>query len=326
MWDRITGKLNRIGNDVIFKTGLFAGNRLKDTEHTILMYHGIDRIGSTEFNSRHTAKDDFARHIKFLQKYCHIISLHDFFQEKFIKGRPNIALTFDDGYRNNFLYAKPILEEAKAFGTFYITGLNTSKNDILWADFLNIASILTDQTIVIDGESFSQKNGKYHSLESGKNLYSIIKDEKADFSYKQLMMESFTGLPDFKNNSAFDDYWKLMSNDEIVQCGNSKFIEVGSHGFLHNNLGTLSLELATKELSDSKDYLENLTQQKILSIGYPDGSYTREALDAGEKLGFLYQTAAEGFLFTEDETDTRIRDRKGVYSCDSCANDLMINL
>lgn len=326
MWDRITGKLRRIGNDVIFKTNILASNRLKNTQHTILMYHGVDRVGGTDFNQRHTGKDDFSRHIKFLKKNCHIISLHDFFQEKFIAGKPNIALTFDDGYRNNYIYAKPILEEAKVFGTFYITGLNTSENDILWADFLNIASTLTNQTISIDGEQFAKKNGKYHSLDSDKNLYSIIKDEKADYNYKQLMMDAFIGLPDFKKDQAFDDYWKLMSNEEISECGNSQFIEVGSHGFLHNNLGTISLDSATREMSDSKNYLENLTQKQIVSIGYPDGSYTRETLDAGEQLGFLYQTAAEGFLFTEDETDSRIRDRKGIYSCDSCANDLLINL
>jgi hypothetical protein len=191
---------------------------------------------------------------------------------------------------------------------------------------LNIASTLTNQIISIDGEQFAKKNGKYHSLDSDKNLYSIIKDEKADYNYKQLMMDAFIGLPDFKKDQAFDDYWKLMSNEEISECGNSQFIEVGSHGFLHNNLGTISLDSATREMSDSKKYLENLTQKQIVSIGYPDGSYTRETLDAGEQLGFLYQTAAEGFLFTEDETDSRIRDRKGIYSCDSCANDLLINL
>jgi peptidoglycan/xylan/chitin deacetylase (PgdA/CDA1 family) len=326
MWNRIEGKLHRIANDAIFNTGFFATKRLKDTQHTILMYHGIDRVGCVDFNRRHTSKNDFARHVKFLKKYCHIISLQDFFQKKFIAGKPNVALTFDDGYRNNYLYAKPILEAAKVCGTFYITGLNTTADNILWADYLNIVSTLTEQIISIDGEKFAQRNGKYHSLDTGKNLYSIIKDERANYEYKQLMMRAFFNIQDFRKNSEFDDYWKLMSDEEIIQCGNSKYIEIGSHGFLHNNLGTISLDLATKEISDSKNYLENLTQKGIVSIGYPDGSYTRETLDAAEKIGFLYQTAAEGFLFNEDETDSRIRDRKGIYSCDSCANDLMINL
>jgi peptidoglycan/xylan/chitin deacetylase (PgdA/CDA1 family) len=326
MIHRISGKLNRIANDVIFKTGLFAKHSLRHTQHTIMMYHGVDLHGDTRFNSRHTSQDNFQRHVQFLKKHCHIISLEDFFKKEFRKGKPNIALTFDDGYRNNYLYAKPILEQEKVPGMFYITGLNTSKNNILWADFLNIASTLTNQEITIDNERFYQKDGVYHSFDTGKNLYSIIKDKHADSEYKDLMMDSFVQLYDFKKDALYDDYWKLMSDEEILSCGNSKFITVGSHGFLHNNLGTISQDKAYKELSDSKAYLENIIQTEINSIGYPDGSYTRETLDSAEKLGFLYQTAAEGFHFEADKTDNRIRDRKGIYTCDSCANQLMINL
>jgi len=326
MVGRIIGKLNRIANDAIFNTGLFASYSLRNTLNTIIMYHGVDLSGNTAYNSRHTSQDHFRRHVQFLKKYCHIISLEDFFKKEFRKGKPNIALTFDDGYRNNFLYAKPILEQEKVLGTFYITGLNTGKNNILWADFLNIACTLTQQDIKIDGEDFQQKNGKYFSRETGKNLYSIIKDEKADSEYKNLMQEAFINLYDFRKDEAYDDYWKLMTDSEILLCGDSKYIEIGSHGFLHNNLGTISQDKTRKELIDSKSYLENIIQKKINSIGYPDGSYTRETLDSAENLGFLYQTAAEGLLFEADKTDNRIRDRKGMYTWDSCANQLFINL
>ncbi|MFM2285868.1 MAG: hypothetical protein RLZZ543_1365 [Bacteroidota bacterium] len=326
MIKRIEGKLHRMMNDFIFNTGLFTSQRLASTEHTILMYHGVDFTGDTRFNSRHTSQEDFRKHVHFLKKYCHIISLKDFFEKRFIVGKPNIALTFDDGYRNNFQYAMPVLEEAKVNGTFYITGLNEGTTNILWADYLNIASTLTLQDICIDGENFRQTDGKYFSLDSGKNLYTIIKDENASSEYKQLMMDSFIDLYDFKGNSDYDDYWKLMSDDQIRICSESKFIEVGSHGFLHNNLGSISASLGTKEMTDSKNYLENITQKKVDSIGYPDGSYTRATLNSAELLGFKYQTAAEGFLFIEDASDNRIRDRKGIYTCDSCANQLMVNL
>ena len=326
MIKRIEGKMIRMMNDFIFKTGMFTTQRLASTEHTILMYHGVDFSGNTKFNSRHTSQDDFRKHVHFLKKYCHIISLKDFFEKRFISGKPNIALTFDDGYRNNFQYAMPILEEAKVNGTFYITGLNQGANDILWADYLNIASTLTLQDIRIDGEDFRQNNGKYVSRETGKSLYTIIKNEKADTDFKLQMMESFVDLYDFRADIEYDDYWKLMTGEQIQVCGASEYIEIGSHGFLHNNLGTITESLATKEMSDSKIYLENLIQKDIDSIGYPDGSYSRATLDSAEVLGYKYQTAAEGFRFLEDEFDSRIRDRKGIYTCDSSANQLMINL
>lgn len=322
MINRILSKLYRIGNDISFNTGLFASRNLRKTQNTILMYHGIDQVGDTRFNTRHTSKNNFYRQIQFLKKYCHIISLEDFFEERFLKGKPNIVLTFDDGYRNNFLFAKPILEEAQVNGTFYITGLNEGESDILWADFLNIASSLTRQDINVDGENFRQSNGKYFSLDSGKNLYSIIKDENANTDYKVKMMNSFKFLYDFKADVNYDDYWKLMTDKEILKCSESKYLEIGSHGFLHNNLGTITQDKAYKEISDSKIYLENVIQKKIVSIGYPDGSYSRETIDSAENLGFLYQTAV-AYNFPEDESDKRIHDRSGVYTCDSCANQIL---
>ena len=322
MINRILSKLNRTGNNISFNTGLFARRSLRNTKNIILMYHGVDLVGDTRFNTRHTSKSDFYRQIQFLKKYCHIISLKDFFEERFIKGKPNIALTFDDGCRNNFLFAKPILEEAQVNSTFYITGLNEGESDILWADFLNIAVTLTLLDINIEGENFKQNNGKYFSLDTGKSLYSIIKDENASSDYKRKMIDSFNSLYDFKSDVKYDDYWRLMTDNEILKCSESRYLEIGSHGFLHNNLGTINQDEAYKEISDSKIYLENVIQKKVVSIGYPDGSYTRETIDSAENLGFLYQTAVT-YKFSEDSADIRIHNRSGVYTCDSCANQIM---
>jgi peptidoglycan/xylan/chitin deacetylase (PgdA/CDA1 family) len=325
MIKRVLGKLGRIKNDVIFSTGIGAAYTLRNTQHTIFMYHGIDLKGGNLFNARHTRQRDFVEQVRFMKKYAHIISLKDFFEGKFVPGRPNFCITFDDGYRNNFLYAKPVIEEAEVPATFFVTGLNAEKQDILWADFLNIASALTDQELEIGGQLFQKKNKVYTCANSGKSLYEVIKHEQAEYVYKEAMMISFKGLYDFKSDSSFNDYWMLMSDEEIQQCGDSKFIEVGSHAYLHNNLGSITHQNAIEELRNSRRYLESLTQQAIVSLGYPDGSYSREVIDAAEVLGFKYQVAAEGFHFSEDFDDHRLRDRNGIYATDTCANQLMVH-
>ncbi|MEZ5173271.1 MAG: polysaccharide deacetylase family protein [Bacteroidia bacterium] len=325
MIDRVINKLKRISNDFIFNTGNFSPLRLRNTKNTILIYHGTPGVGNTRFNSRHTSRQDFKAHVAFLKKYCHVITLQRFFEGDFIPGKPNIALTFDDGYRNNFIHAKPILEEAGVPGTFFITGLNETESDILWPDFLNIASVLSEENVKIDGEEFSKKNGVYHSVQSGESIYSIIKEKKAGWDFKQDMIGAFSAIAGFKKDEAFDEYWKLMTDDEIRACADSEFIEIGSHGFFHNNLGTISLTDARSELMKSKTYLENLIQKPVISLGYPDGSYSREVIDAAEKVGFKYQSAVS-YLFDADVNDPRILDRKGVYSCDSTGNDLLANL
>ena len=113
-----------------------------------------------------------------------------------------------------------------------------------------------------------------------------------------------------------------MSDNEIKETANSKFVEIQSHGFFHNNLGTIDINLAIKEASDSKLYLENLTQKNIDTIGFPDGSYSKEFIDKVEFYGINKFTAAEGFLFNFESVDQRFLDRKGMYDIGSANNQI----
>ena len=59
-------------------------------------------------------------------------------------------------------------------------------------------------------------------------------------------------------DSRLDDYWKLMTDDQLQEVDRSKFVHIESHSFLHNNLGNIPLDKAVEELEVSKKYLENL--------------------------------------------------------------------
>jgi hypothetical protein len=127
-------------------------------------------------------------------------------------------------------------------------------------------------------------------------------------------------------NDGNKEFWKLMNDHEIRESAKSKYIEIQSHGFFHNNLGTIKLELALKEGIDSKNYLENLTQKQVDTIGFPDGSYSKEFVDTIAKYGINKFTAAEGFLFNFENDDERIIDRKGMYDVGSYKNQLYNSL
>ena len=109
----------------------------KRFDNTVLMYHGVSEL-PCPYNKRHTLKKDFIKHLIFLKKNCNIITLNQFFNKEFKEDKINVALTFDDGYWNNFSIAKPILEELKVPATFFITGINNTNENYLWADFVDI--------------------------------------------------------------------------------------------------------------------------------------------------------------------------------------------
>ena len=261
----------------IVRTKLFSNN-------VIIMYHGIDTKGTNPFNQKHLGIKDFEKQIIFLKKKCNIISVKDYFEEKFIKNKINVAITFDDGYLNNYTNAFPILEKYKVPETFYCTGLNKTEDDILWADFLNITSTFTNKTITVEGEVFVKKGQLYVSTSTGKNIYETVKNINPEYLFKKRLMEEFSDIK-FKKDKHIDEYWKLMTYEQIRDVSKSKYVAIGSHGFYHNNLGNIKLENAKKEIEESVMYLQNITQTKIDSIAFPDGSYNREVLNICKKMG-----------------------------------------
>ena len=295
----------------------------------IIMYHGVDLIENKKYNQRFIGFDNLRKQLIYLKKNTNILPLTDFFEEKFNKKQINVSLTFDDGFLNNYKYVLPLLEELKIPATIYVTGLNMTNYSVLWPDFLDLNTPLVSQDLIIGNEVFKKINNRFVSIETQMSLAQTIKNNGV-FEYKKLVFEAFDKILgiDSNVNDALEDYWKLMTDEQIKEVDKSKYIDIESHSFLHNNLGNISLENAIEELYVSKKYLENLLQREVKHLAYPDGSYTRELIDEAFKLGYKYQVAAEGYLFPElDQKDPRILDRTGFYPANSWANqlDLMFN-
>lgn len=295
----------------------------KRFDNTVIMYHGVSEKSST-YNKRHTLQNDFIKHLLFLKKHCNIISLNQFFQNEFKKDKINVAITFDDGYWNNYNIAKPILEELKVPATFFITGVNNTNENFLWADFVDIiAKSEIRRNIRVNELNFNLFNNTYYKENSKISLHEYIKHERAEYDTKLSLFKNISiQEKEIILNNENKEFWKLMSDNEIRETAKSKYIDIQSHGFYHNNLGTINLASALKEGVDSKNYLENLTQKKVDTIGFPDGSYSKDFLDEIEKFGISKFTAAEGFLFNFERDDNRILDRKGMYDVGEAHNQI----
>jgi len=320
--------LNNIKSKIIgeFFTPYFLLNQ-KKFQNCILMYHGISNILSP-FYKRHALKKHFIQQLNFLKKYCNVITLEDYFNQNFKPNKINVALTFDDGYWNNFSIAKPLLEEAQLPAHFFITGINENNNlndvipPILWADFIEIASKLNLSPKNFKTFDFSIENNRLIEKSNNQTIHQIIKHIYPDFNSKKELFQSFDHIEVSKIFRVNKEFWQLMNEKEIKQTSKSKYITIGSHGYFHNNLGNLSNEENLFELKTSKDYLENLIQKEVNSIAYPDGSYSISSIEIAEKLGFNYQLATDSYLFNENQNDHRILTRKGIYEFGNGYNQL----
>ncbi len=93
----------------------------------ILMYHRVN--AGLPPNDLNTPPEVFRRHMAHLKRHCRVISIEDMLQDDWTglignRRRPTVVVTFDDGYRDNYLEAFPILRALDLPATvFLITGM-----------------------------------------------------------------------------------------------------------------------------------------------------------------------------------------------------------
>ena len=102
---------------------------------TILCYHGVTERNGRSADDRkglHVNRKRFESHLTFLQRHYHVISLEEYLRaRKTGSSLPDrsVVLTFDDGFRNFFTTAAPMLAARKMPATvFLITDITGREN------------------------------------------------------------------------------------------------------------------------------------------------------------------------------------------------------
>lgn len=305
-------------NDALFKMGLGKSLHRNRKGGRILIFHGIDETGRTDLNTRFISKEYFEQQIAYFAEHFNIVTLDEYWKGEFAEDKLTVAITFDDGLANNLKHALPILEKYNAPATFFITTIRDAGQDILWPDFIDVASSLTDSDITIDGKVFSKgKNNEY--WHDGKRLKQLCNDN--DVSYLYMAMEAFPYHLGFKTNPDLEDYWRMMTEEELQELAASPLVTIGSHGMFHTNLDKQDFWFAYEEMKRSKEYLERVIGNPIKALAYPNGRYTRKIAEAAAELGYSQQLAVD-FLHKADAQDNHLRERFGVNPFISWNNQL----
>jgi peptidoglycan/xylan/chitin deacetylase (PgdA/CDA1 family) len=95
---------------------------------SIIFYH---RVADQELSPWTISCGDFARHIDWLQQNFDLISLAEAQQRLRSRQntRPAVAITFDDGYFDNFHYALPLLVGRRIPVTYFVTTRHILKTE-----------------------------------------------------------------------------------------------------------------------------------------------------------------------------------------------------
>ena len=277
-----------------------------------ITYHGVVEKDSTFFSARHITSDQFERHLRYYKKHFDVLPTSQAFKN-IPRGsnRKSISISFDDGFENNLTTVLPLLEKYKIPATFCVSSICTQDGtgQYLWTEAITALQYFFGKEIIELGSH------KFVNMidNKGTNLFDYLKaldcvqrDKSIGFLIDRYDLDE-------KLKSLNPEIWRLMTRDQLKKLAQSDLVEIGSHGHLHYNLGSISLSSAREELSKSKKLLEDVVGHEIVVIAYPDGSYNDNVKELAAEVGYEYQLAVD-YLNISDHHDRRIVNRHGISS------------
>lgn len=271
----------------------------------VLMYHRvIDPNGSRGLYLQpgmYVTADSFDKQIAFLKKRYLLLSLEDLIGR--IKAGADIggccAITFDDGWWDNFTNAFPVLMKYQAPATIFLATAFIGTNRLFWPE--EISSYLAGELLPREGlgdvspsaERFLGQIETYRSESRASFLNHAIETLK---TYSPKEREAILGLWR-KNGRTHDLPPQMMSWAEAGAMRDSGLVTFGAHTAGHEILDQLPPSEARREILQSRDDIRRQLGVEATTFAYPNGNYNQpvmKILREGDFAGAV--TTKKGFL------------------------------
>ena len=257
---------------------------------TIILYHGVTDFkskGIENISGKHLDVDEYFDQMKWLKRNTNILSMEEVFyilsnNKSFPKNA--IAITFDDGFENNYSKAFPILKNLEIPTTFYISSAMIGSNKMFWVDKLedciNNAKSKTINMILEKEYNFELKNSedKINALTKIKSFCKMSKN-----SLKEKVIEQLIAQTGHKPDSSNSDNYKVMSWQQLKEMSLNEYVIIGGHSSSHEILSKLDVDEMQKIVKSSIDKLSSELNIKIEHYSYPEGQhdhYNQEVINA----------------------------------------------
>jgi peptidoglycan/xylan/chitin deacetylase (PgdA/CDA1 family) len=235
----------------------------------ILMYHRILNEGEDLSGVNMVTKKAFERQMRIICEKYNPVSMYELVEG--IKNgnlrKGSVAITLDDGYRDNYLNAYPILKRYGIPATIFLTSGIIGTHDMLWFDKVSASISLTHKKkLYFEGKSFNLSEKKSREV-ANQSIVSILKNMEHKSRLKSLdnLMETLNITKDMLPKDM------MLEWNHVKEMSESGLITFGAHTLTHPILTQLSMENIKKEIFDSKDIIEKIISKKVDLFSYPNG-------------------------------------------------------
>lgn len=235
----------------------------------ILYYHRVNEERDPFFPA--SATQLFEQQISFVARHYKVLPLSELL-DRLERGDAlgsMAAITFDDGYQDNYHCAFPILRKYGLQATIFLTTGGIDDRRPLWFERLAGAVKRTNREFIdveIDLPRRFWLRTQEERLQANGRIFSLLRklpDATRRTAYQELLQRLDTPEDEDRNN-------RMLTWDQIREMRRDG-IEFGGHTVTHPFLSKMTREGAAWELAESKRRIENELQASVKHFAYPNG-------------------------------------------------------
>ncbi|OKL39847.1 polysaccharide deacetylase family protein [Pontibacter flavimaris] len=277
----------------------------------VLMYH---RVAELETDAWRLAvkPQNFEEQLQVLSRSWRVVPLAELVGDltHHRLRRNSVAITFDDGYEDNYLAARPLLEKYNVPATFFICSGNIGSRTEFWWDELEHL-ILSTEVLPHTLDMWINQAQINFDLGTEQHLTEALKKKQQEWMafvqepptlrsilYLKLW-EQLKPLPGHLQQAYLQQIkvwagvsgapraaYQSMNLEQLQDLARNSLFDIGAHTVSHPDLASLSPSAQQQELVGCKSFLEKAISREVTLLAYPYGSCNQETVRLAAEAGF----------------------------------------
>jgi peptidoglycan/xylan/chitin deacetylase (PgdA/CDA1 family) len=186
------------------------------------------------------------------------------------------VVTFDDGYRDNYELAWPVLRDLQVPAIFFVSPALIDERRLGWWD---VIAYLVKHSV----KPHIEIRGEVASIRKLHGWMKTLPAAETENLIETLSQIAEVPLPSSELQSS-----QLMTWEQIIEVSRNG-VAIGSHTNTHRVLATLDEDQQRWELGESKAVLERRLGRQVRTLAYPAGShgnFTAASMRIAEECGY----------------------------------------
>jgi len=214
-----------------------------------------------------------------------------------------VTLTFDDGYVDNLVAAKPRLSAAEVPATVFLATGYLDRREPFWWDELarlilsedapsSFELVVRGEAMRIDFDAGSPERAggaiksRHAALWRIRQALRRLEDEE-----RRPIMTKLASI--FAKRDRPGALGRAMTSDEVRALVAEGLLAIGSHSVTHPMLAGLGAAACRREIDESKLACEALIGAPVAAFAYPYGDFDTEVRDTVKAVGFAFACSAQ---------------------------------